>query len=110
MDEMMNSVSVQIQRAISEAISNQVLPQIQNALMADSGHMTKERWNVPSERPDGYSEVLRNADSRNNLKSKTLGDRQKDGLIFSDTRAYDTCDGRSKFLQSFHGAVFAAKT
>ena len=90
MDEMMNSVSVQIQRAISEAISNQVLPQIQNALMADSGHMTKERWNVPSERPEGYSEVLRNADSRNNLKSKTLGDRQKDGLTRSDTRAYDS--------------------
>ena len=90
MDEMMNSVSVQIQRAISEAISNQVLPQIQNALMADSGHMTKERWNVPSERPEGYSEVLRNADSRNNLKSKTLGDRQKDGFTFSDTRVYDT--------------------
>ena len=89
MDEMMNSVSVQIQRAISEAISNQVLPQIQNALMADSGHMTKERWNVPSERPEGYSEVLRNADSRNNLKSKTLGDRQKDGFMLSDNRAYD---------------------
>ena len=87
---MMNSVSVQIQRAISEAISNQVLPQIQNALMADSGHMTKERWNIPSERPEGYSEVLRNADSRNNLKSKTLGNREKDGFTFSDTRAYDT--------------------
>ena len=90
MDEMMNSVSVQIQRAISEAISNQVLPQIQNALMADSGHMTKERWNVPSERPEGYSEVLRNSDSRNNLKSKTLGDRQKDGFTLLDNRAYDS--------------------
>ena len=89
MDEMMNSVSVQIQRAISEAISNQVLPQIQNALMADSGHMTKERWNVPTERPEGYSEVLRNSDSRNNLKSKTLGDRQKDGFTLPDSRVYD---------------------
>ena len=89
MDEMMNNVSVQIQRAISEAISNQVLPQIQNAIMADSGHMTKERWNVPSERPEGFSEVLRNSDSRNNLKSKTLGDRQKDGFTLPDTRAYD---------------------
>ena len=90
MDEMMNSVNIQIQRAISEAISNQVLPQIQNALMANSGHMTKERWNVPSERPEGYSEVLRNSDSRNNLKSKTLGDRQKDGFTLTDNRAYDT--------------------
>ena len=30
MDEMMNNVSVQIQRAINDAISSQVLPQIQN--------------------------------------------------------------------------------
>ena len=30
MDEMMNSTSVQIQRAINDAISNQVLHQIQN--------------------------------------------------------------------------------
>ena len=34
MDEMMNSVSVQIQRAISDAISTQTLPQIQNVIMA----------------------------------------------------------------------------
>ena len=34
MDEMMTSVNVQIQRAISDAISNQVLSQIQNALKA----------------------------------------------------------------------------
>ena len=32
MDEMMNSVSSQIQRAISDAINNQVLPQIQSAI------------------------------------------------------------------------------
>ena len=30
MDEMINSVNVQIQRAINDAISNQVLPQIQS--------------------------------------------------------------------------------
>ena len=34
MDEMMNSVSVEIQRAINDATRNQVLPQIQNAIMA----------------------------------------------------------------------------
>ena len=34
MDEMMNSVGFQIQRAISDAISTQVLPQIQNVFMA----------------------------------------------------------------------------
>ena len=36
MDETMNSVSVQIQRAINDAISNQVLPQIQNVIKAGS--------------------------------------------------------------------------
>ena len=50
MVEMMNSVSVQIQRAINEAISSQILPQIQNVVMAGSGQSTKERWNVPAGR------------------------------------------------------------
>ena len=41
MDEMMNSVSVQIQRAINDAISNQVLLQILNAFVTGSEHVTK---------------------------------------------------------------------
>ena len=52
MDDMMNSVSVQIQRAINDAISNQVLPQIQNAILAGPGHMIKNGWNVSVERPE----------------------------------------------------------
>ena len=44
----MNSVSVQIQRAITDAISSQVLPQIQNALMTGPGHTTQRGWNVPA--------------------------------------------------------------
>ena len=55
----MNSVSVQIQRAINDAISNQVLPQIQNAIKAGSGRMTRYGWDVPSERPEVNSEDLR---------------------------------------------------
>ena len=42
MDEVMNSVSVQIQRAINDAISNQVLPQIQSHLRTGSGQMTQK--------------------------------------------------------------------
>ena len=42
-DEMMISVSVQIPRAINDAISNQVLSQIQNAITAGSGHVTRKR-------------------------------------------------------------------
>ena len=47
MDEMMSSVSVQIQRAISDAINSQVLPQMQNASKAGSGHVAQKGWNVP---------------------------------------------------------------
>ena len=42
MDEMMKSVSAQIQTAINDAISSQVLPQIQKALKAGSGSLTQE--------------------------------------------------------------------
>ena len=50
-DGMMSSVKTQIQRAISDAIDSQILPQIQTALYSGSGHLTQNRWNVPSERP-----------------------------------------------------------
>ena len=90
MDEMMNSVSVQIQRAINEAISSQILPQIQNVVMAGSGQLTKERWNVPAERPEGYSEALQNSELRNNSKNKQTNDRSKDGFTSTNSRAYDS--------------------
>ena len=70
MDEMMNSVNVQIQRAISEAISTQVLPQIQNVIMAGSGHGTRKGWDVPSERPELISEVQRNLNAKSNLRNE----------------------------------------
>ena len=70
MDEMMNSVSVQIQRAISDAISTQVLPQIQNVIMAGSGHGTKKGWDVPSERPELNSEVQRNLNAKSSLRNE----------------------------------------
>ena len=52
MDEMMNNVGSQIQRTINEAISSQVLPQIQNIIMAGSGRETRRGWEVPVERPE----------------------------------------------------------
>ena len=66
----MNSVSVQIQRAINYAISNQVLPQIQNAIVAESGQMTKRGWNVSDERPELKSEVQRNLNTRSNVRNE----------------------------------------
>ena len=69
MDEMMNSVNVQIQRAISDAISTQVLPEIQNVIMAGSGHGTKKYWDHPSERPEPIPEVQRNSNIKNTLRN-----------------------------------------
>ena len=68
MDEMMNTVSVQIQRAINDAISIQVLPQIQNVIKAGSGQLTKNAWNVASERPEANSGVPRNPGMRNKMR------------------------------------------
>ena len=75
MDEMMNSVSVQIQRAINDAISTQVLPQIQNVIMAGSGHGTRKGWDIPSERPELNSEVQRNSNTKNNLRNEQEGNQ-----------------------------------
>ena len=68
-DEMMNSVSVQIQRAINDAISTQVLPQIQNVIMARSGHRARKGWDVPSERPVLNSEVQRDLNAKSSLRN-----------------------------------------
>ena len=69
MDEMMNSVNVQMQRAISDAISTQVLPQIQNVIMAGSGHGTRMGWDIPSERPEPIPEVQRISNMKNTLRN-----------------------------------------
>ena len=68
MDEMLNSVNTQIQRAISDAISNQVLPQIQNVLRVGSGHLTQNRWNVPAERPEVNPENYRSEKTKSNFR------------------------------------------
>ena len=78
MDEVMNSVSVQIQRAINDAISNQVWPQIQNAILASSGHVIRKGWDVPTERPETNPEVLRNVGTRDNSRSEHVQNRQND--------------------------------
>ena len=53
---MLNSVSVQIQRAYNDTISSQVLPQMQNALRARSRPLTQKGWNIPTERPERDTE------------------------------------------------------
>ena len=81
MDEMMNSVSVQIQRAINDAISNQVIPQIQNVVLAESGHVTRKGWDVPAERPVPNPEVRRNLNAKINPRSEQDEGRQNGDLL-----------------------------
>ena len=87
MDEVINSVSVHIQRAINDAISIQVLPQIQNATMAGSGHVTRKGWNVPAERLETNSEVLQNVGTRDNLRNEHVQNRHNGDQ--SNHNAYD---------------------
>ena len=50
MNGLMNSVSLQIQRAIIEAINEQVLHQLQTSLGAVNGQQSLSGWNFPGER------------------------------------------------------------
>ena len=52
----MSSVSSEIQRAINEAIKNQILDQIQATLRSGQGQMTERRWKIPAIRPGFSSE------------------------------------------------------
>ena len=47
MNDLMNCVSSQIQRAISEAMNEQALAQIQSTLRYEQGQQPGEGWNVP---------------------------------------------------------------
>ena len=69
----MNSVNVQIQRAISNAISTQVLPQIQNVIMAGSEGGTRKGWDIPSERPEPIPEVQRNSNMKTRWEMNRMG-------------------------------------
>ena len=95
LDEMMNSVSVQIQRVISDAISTQVLPQIQNVIMAGSGHGTKKGWAVPSERPEPISEVQRNLNAKSNLRNEQ--DENQLNNAFPELNVHDMVTGDNEY-------------
>ena len=78
MDEMLSSVSVQIQRAFSDAINDQVLPQIHNVLKAGSGQTTQNGRNVRAERPEYIAEDYRNEKIRNYSRSEFSRNRLQD--------------------------------
>ena len=99
MDDMLNNVSSQIQRAINEAINSQVLPQIQNAMMAGSVHETRRGWEVPAERPETDAEEQRNPNARTNCRNERHDVRQKGGI--SNHNVHDNYKSR-KFHFMFH--------
>ena len=74
----MGSVNTQIQRAISDAISNQILPQIQTALNAGPGHLTQNRWNVPPERAEANPEEFYGEKTKKNARCEQRNDYQSD--------------------------------
>ena len=76
LDEMMSSVNSQIQRAIGDAISSQILPQIQSVLNAGSGQSTLNKWNVPSERPGMNSEETYGEKAKKSNRSEQRFDYQ----------------------------------
>ena len=86
MDEMMESLNIQSQRAISDATSNQILTQIQNALKAGSGHVTQNRRNVPVERPENNPEDYRSEKITNSSRSESIRDRLNHNYM---DQAYD---------------------
>ena len=61
-DGLMSSDSMQFQRAINEAIKEQVLPQIRASFMSLNEQQPQKGWNFPAERPERKSE---NASNRN---------------------------------------------
>ena len=78
MDEVMSKVSLQIERAINDASSNQVLPQIQNALRSGSGQMTQKGWNVSAKRPECNSDDNPSQKIRSNSRSEPFRSRLYD--------------------------------
>ena len=94
LDEMIVSVNTQIQRAISDAISNQILPQIQTALIAGSGHSQQNRWNVPSEKPEIISKETYGEKVRKNTRCEQRIDYQNDGQ--SQSRFHDMVTGENE--------------
>ena len=112
LDVMMSSVNTEIQRAISEAISSQILSHIQTVLNSGSGRLTQDRWNVPAERPELNSERFCNEKSRRNLRGEPIRDRPNDEFV--NTCAYDSgiqstivievevCDYATQHFHYFH--------
>ena len=66
----MSSVSSQIERALSEAINGQVLPQIQATLKSGQGQLPSRGWEVQVRRPECRSEEALNRKFRSSSRDE----------------------------------------
>ena len=94
-DEMMSNVSSQIRRVINEAISTQVLPQIQNVMMAGSRSETRRGWETSVERPEINSEVQPNLNVKNNFGNEQCGDHRSGE--FTNRNVHDMVTGDNEY-------------
>ena len=82
----MTTVSSQIQRAMNEAIKDQILPRIQAILRSGQGQMPERRWEVPARRLGSSSEEALNRRCR--ISSRDECDRDSNMNEVSN----NTCD------------------
>ena len=69
-NDLMGSLSMQIQRAVSVAVNEQVLPQIEATLRSGQGQVLDRRWEVPGRRPECRSEGALNRKSRSSSRDE----------------------------------------
>ena len=70
MSDFMPTVSSQIQRAINETISDQILPQIQATLKSGQGHVPERTWDDPARRLECRSEEALDRRFRNDSRDE----------------------------------------
>ena len=95
MDEMMSNVDTLSQRAINEAISSQVLPQIQNVIMAGSGRETGRGWEVPVERPEANAEEQRIPSAKTDCRNEQHDGNRPNGQSTRQVHDMVTGDNES---------------
>ena len=100
MDEMMNNVGTQIQRAINEAINSQVLPQVQNVIMAGSGRETRRGWEVPVERSEANTEEQRNPNAKADCRNEQHDGYRSGGPSIRNVHDTNTLLKNRKFITS----------
>ena len=87
----MSNVDTLIQRAINEAISSQVLPQIQNVIMAGSGRETRRGWEIPVERPEVNAEEQRIPSAKTDCRNEQHDGNRLNGQ--SSRQVHDRNEG-----------------